>query len=246
MKELMKNTGIYKLYFTGSDNFYIGSASRSFESRLRTHLSELRRGIHHNKPLQRGYEKYGESCIVMEPLVICGTNGIIEIEEFAIRLLKPSYNASKSGATRFGVKASKEAREKMSQAARGRKLTEEHKANISKGLLKADMKISDEHREKLRMLMTGRVVSPETRDKIRKANIGKTHAEEVKRKMSITHSRPRNTKKYHFVNKDGVEVIETVYYMRKTYNLNSHVFSLISGKRKSTKGWTLKNSINEH
>lgn len=245
MIELMKNTGVYKLYYKGSSNFYIGSASQSFEKRLMVHLSELRKGSHHNTPLQRGYSKYGEESLVMEPLLICSNDACIEMEILAINMLRPSYNASNVSNTRLGVKASDELRKKLSVAKIGKTLSEEHKRNISTGV-SGKIKISEEHKEKLRLLMSGRKLSTEVRNKIRYANAGKKHSDDTKKKMSASHSCARNTNKYHFVYKDGIEVIETVYYMNKKYNLGSHVYGLISGKRKSTKGWTLKNPIHEY
>lgn len=242
MVDIMKQTGIYKLYYNGSNSFYVGSASRSFQLRLNTHLCELRKGTHHNEPLQRAYSKYGEECLVMEPLIICGVDVMIEMEEFAIRCLKPSYNASKSGATRRGVKASKETREKLSKSRKGKSLSDSHKLNISKGLLNANTTVSEEHREKLRILMSGRVVSNETRDKIRQANIGKKQSDEIKGKRAASLRRPVNLNKYCFIHEDGTEVYETLYYMKNTYNLNSHVHGLVNGKRNSTKGWSLKSN----
>lgn len=240
MKEIMKNTGIYKLYYTGSENFYIGSASRSFQSRLSVHLCELRKGTHHNQPLQRGYDKYGEDSLVMEPLIVCGRDVMLELEEFAIKLFSPSYNASKSGATRRGVKASEESRERMSKAKKGNVLGEGHKMNISKGLLAANKTVSSEHKEKLRILMTGRKLSAETKEKVRKANLGKKQSEETIEKRARAMRRPVNLNKYMFIHEDGTKLHETLYYMKITYGLDSHIHSVVSGKRNKTKGWSIK------
>jgi group I intron endonuclease len=240
MKALMKNTGIYKLYYRGSENFYIGSASKSFQLRLNTHLCELRKGTHHNQPLQRGYYKYGEESLVMEPLIICSKDVMRDLEEFAIRCMKPSYNASKSGATRRGVSASKETIEKLSRIHSGKVLSEEHKLNISKGLLAANRKVSDEHKDRLRRLMTGRVVSAETRDKIREHNKGKKQSKETVAKRAKAMRRPVNMDKYLFVHDDGTEVYETLYYMKLTYGLDNHIYSVANGNRSKTKGWSLK------
>jgi group I intron endonuclease len=242
MIELMNNTGIYKLYYKGSDKFYVGSTGRSFKQRLSTHLSELRNGYHHNTALQRGYYKYGEGNLIMEPLIICDVNGMMELEEFAIICLKPSYNASKSGVTRRGVKTSEETKKKLSLSHKGKSLTEEHKKNISKGLLSAGIRISEEHKEKLRILMSGNILSDSTRQKIRDANIGRKQSYDTITKRSNSMKRPVNLHKYIFVHNDGTEVYETLYYMKINYHLDSHVHGLVSGKRKSCKGWSIKNS----
>ncbi len=55
------NTGVYKIYFKGSDDFgYIGSSS-NLKERKKDHLRVLRKDKHHNSHLQDAYEKYGES-----------------------------------------------------------------------------------------------------------------------------------------------------------------------------------------
>ncbi len=51
--------GVYKLTFSGSDNFYIGS-SLNIEKRMRAHRSECRRQKHSNTRFQRCWNKYGE------------------------------------------------------------------------------------------------------------------------------------------------------------------------------------------
>jgi group I intron endonuclease len=240
MIDVMKNTGVYKLYYIGSDKFYVGSASQSFEKRLRVHLSELRNGKHHNRPLQMGYLKYGEGSLVMEPIVLCNPENCVEMEVLAINKLHPSYNASKVSNTRLGVKASEETRIKLSNSSKGKKLSEETKRKISESC-RGNIKITEEHKEKLRMLMSGRVVSAETREKLRNANIGKKQSAETIMKRAVSMSYERNTNKYHFIHADGGEEYATAFEMKKKYDVGTHVYAVINGKRRSVKGWSLKN-----
>ena len=54
-----KKPGIYKIVNTANGRIYIGS-TKSFIQRIRQHLKSLKDGTHHNKFLQRDYEKCGE------------------------------------------------------------------------------------------------------------------------------------------------------------------------------------------
>ncbi len=49
--------GVYKLTFSGSDNFYIGS-SLNIERRFQQHLKELKSGNHGNSRMLNCYGKY--------------------------------------------------------------------------------------------------------------------------------------------------------------------------------------------
>jgi group I intron endonuclease len=238
MIDIMKRTGVYKLYYIGSDKFYIGSAATSFIQRLRTHLSDFRSGRHHNEPLMRGYKKYGESMLVMEPIVICPPDLCIENEIACIVEMSPSYNASQVSNTRLGCKASDDTRKKISEAVKGRKLTEEHKQNISLGL-KGKKKISEEHKAKMREYMTGRKLSESTKEKVRLANLGKKQSKETKEKRSRSMSRCVNTNKYSFIHKDGRVEYETCFEMKKKYGTGAHIHAVVYGKKKSAKGWRL-------
>jgi group I intron endonuclease len=238
MIDIMKRTGVYKLYYIGSDKFYIGSASTSFNNRLSSHLSELKNGYHHNEPLQRGYAKYGKSMLVMEPIIICPPDLCIENEIACITSMNPSYNASKVSNSRLGCKASEETRKKISAAVKGKSLTEEHKKNIRESL-KGKYKMSDENKEKRRKYMTGRNVSEETRQKIRLANLGKKQSKETIEKRSKSMSYERDKTKYRFIHKDGHEEFATAFEMKKKYGLCAHIYAVIRGNRPSTKGWSL-------
>lgn len=235
----MAYTGVYRLYYKDSNKYYIGSTSQSFSKRFNTHLCELRKGNHHNQPLQRGYNKYGEDRLIMEPLIICDKELALELELIAITSLRPEYNASKTCTSRLGVKASKNTRKLMSEAKKGRKLTEEHKQKISEGVLRAGYIVSKSQKEALSKNMTNRIVSSDTRLKIREANIGKRHSEDTRTKMSISHSKPKNNTIYSFINNNGLIIEDTVYNFKNRYNLGSKIYLVVNGKRKHHRGWRL-------
>lgn len=75
-----------------------------------------------------------------------------------------------------GLKRSEEVIQRMSNAQKGRIISEEHRKNMSIAQQKrTDYKpLSDTHKEKLRIANTGRLRSDETKQKIRESHIGKT------------------------------------------------------------------------
>lgn len=56
---LRKVSGVYCLECAANGKKYIGQ-SRNLGRRLGEHLSDLRRGVHHNRVIQSDYDKYGE------------------------------------------------------------------------------------------------------------------------------------------------------------------------------------------
>lgn len=98
---------------------------------------------------------------------------------------------------------SEETRKKMSDAKKGKSLSEEHKKNISKAgigrkateetrkkMSVANSNPSPETRKKMSIANTGRKHSPETRMKISIANTGQKRSAETRKKMSIAKSNP--------------------------------------------------------
>ena len=96
-KELNKISGIYKIKFEGSDNFYIGSSHNIGRRRL-SHRSNLRISKHYNAYLSNVYNKYGEDKCFVEIMALCDKAELIEKEQFFIDTLKPKYNMAKSAA----------------------------------------------------------------------------------------------------------------------------------------------------
>ena len=70
--------------------------------------------------------------------------------------------------------------QKISVSHKGKKFSEEHRANLAK----AAANRSDEWRAKMRASKTGMVYSPETRERMRIAHTAKWHTEETKKQMS--------------------------------------------------------------
>lgn len=210
----LNNTGIYKITNIKNGKVYIGSASKSFNTRWQQHRNALKRGDHYNNHLQMSWNKYGEDSFIFEVLEICDAENCIERENYNISLynFEILYNilpqaGSTLGAKRtketkdkiskshIGKRASIEAREKMRASKLGKKLSEDHKMKISKTL--SGRKKSDEFKDKISRIKKGnkynlgRKTSNETKDKISKANKNKTRNQEVCNKLSAASSKKK-------------------------------------------------------
>jgi hypothetical protein len=60
-------SGIYKIYCKETNKYYIGQ-SVSVESRLKTHLNELKNNKHINQELQSDFNSYGEDSFIFEKI----------------------------------------------------------------------------------------------------------------------------------------------------------------------------------
>lgn len=128
------DTGIYRIT-TPSGKSYIGSAM-SFTRRWNLHRSQLRRGIHHNKALQRAYNKYGLDGLVFEKLALCLVTELIFLEQKYIDQLKPEYNCAPIAGSTLGVSLgphSPEHKRKISEARVGIRPSEEVRIKLSAG-----------------------------------------------------------------------------------------------------------------
>ena len=54
------SVGVYKMTFTGTDEFYIGSTGVSFNHRWHRHNLDLEAKRHKNRIVQNYYNKYGQ------------------------------------------------------------------------------------------------------------------------------------------------------------------------------------------
>lgn len=121
-EELRNKSGIYRIHF-GSGNFYVGS-SAYLEKRLRSHLSELRRGTHHSPALQRAFNKYGEDRMLIEVIewVEPVKEKLLEREQYWINALNcypRGYNACPTAGSPLGRKASEVTRRLQSKLHKG-------------------------------------------------------------------------------------------------------------------------------
>lgn len=173
MPPTSQRAGIYAIS-APSGNFYIGSTS-NFSRRKRQHFSALRTGKHCNQLLMNAWRKhYGR--LIFSEMIVCRIEDLVFYEQFVIDALRPKYNlAPVAGCTR-GVPWSDEKREKMMRALKGRKISEQARANMSaanKGQVP---------------WIKGRRHAPETLAKIGAAAKGRPVGTETRRKMSANAS----------------------------------------------------------
>jgi group I intron endonuclease len=114
-----KRTGVYLWKCLVSGKCYVGSASISFKDRKKSHLSDLRRGIHYNRYFQAAWNKYGEDTFEYWELEVCPPDQCIEREQYWLDLYQAAdsrygYNLSPTAGNCRGVIKSEEARAKHS------------------------------------------------------------------------------------------------------------------------------------
>lgn len=175
----MKIQAIYKITNIINDKIYVGSAI-FLQSRWRQHRSDLNLNKHGNQLLQNAWNKYGEWLFKFEILEkVWDKTKLIEREQYWIDLLKTNqretgYNLTIIARSRLGVKASKEALERMSKSKIG--LKQPRYAVIARALAitsiprseETKLKISNSHKK-------GKKISDEQRAKISNSLKGNTN-----------------------------------------------------------------------
>jgi group I intron endonuclease len=186
--------GIYKIEsIKKPDRIYIGSA-KIIHDRWAVHKYQLKGNRHHSIKLQRHYNKYGLNDLKFTVLLSCGLDDMIEKEQYFIDVYNPYFNVSQKAGSQLGRTVSAETREKIRtkllgrkiprdivdkfiatriknhlSPTKGRKLSREHKAKISEGLM--GRVVSDETRKKLSISNSGGKLSDEHKEKLRKAHL---------------------------------------------------------------------------
>lgn len=115
----MEKGGIYAIYNSQSGKIYVGQ-SKDLARREKDHFRELRKGTHHNKYLQRAYQKYGEVAFHFITLERCPVEKLDEKEKNWIAQMgtmdsRIGYNLEGGG------NAGKEVSEAVREAKRGEK-----------------------------------------------------------------------------------------------------------------------------
>lgn len=162
----MKIPGIYKIQSKiKPERCYIGSSVSLFK-RWKEHINELTKRKHPNKKLQFHFNKYGIADLEFSMVIGCDEVDLLKVEQYFIDAYNPWFNNSPTAGNNYGVRASKETKEKLRESHKGYKWSEESKKRLS--ATNKGKKKPDGFSEKLRL-----------------ANIGKRHSEETKRKISL-------------------------------------------------------------
>jgi len=126
-------TGIYCIENLVNGKKYIGKAS-DIKKRFSGHLNSLEKNTHPNIHLQGSWKIHGKNSFVFYEIEICKKEELSEKEIYYISLFdtyNKGYNMTRGGDGSFGLYPTKEAREKMSKAGRGRRKSEETKTKMS-------------------------------------------------------------------------------------------------------------------
>lgn len=203
----IRQAGIYQITNTTNGYRYIGS-SVNIWTRWKTHVSQLRLNKHHNSHLQRAWNKYGEECFALKPLMLCEKYELARYEQAYLDIYKPEYNKTVDvTAPMRGMKFTDEHKAKIGSAnignrsRRGQKCTEEHRRKISEAHV--GVKLSEEHCKNIGLSKQGNTfrrgakLSDETREKLRLSHLGHVHSEETKAKMSASQkANPNNSGRF--------------------------------------------------
>lgn len=129
--------GIYMLAWPdGNEYFYFGQ-SQNLWNRRGQHFRHLKNGTHDNIKLQNVFNKYGLPEFIFVDL--CEISDLNEKEQSLLDTFicfPGCCNISKSNANNRGSKQSEDTKKLLSQLMTGRKLSAEHKENITSGLLR--------------------------------------------------------------------------------------------------------------
>lgn len=124
-------SGVYRLR-VGPWSYY-GQAADLIR-RSRSHLRDLRGNRHHNQILQRAFSKHGEDSFSFDVLCECEPGLLDEVEIAWIgigRMCGRCANMNDGGGTQRGAVLSRETKEKIARALRGRKLSKRRRAMSS-------------------------------------------------------------------------------------------------------------------
>ena len=217
--EGMPMMGIYEIcnLHDGKATAYVGS-SNDIEARWSYHKSALRHGTHHNRHLQRAWDKYGEDAFewgIIEEVV--SEDVLLEREQcWLARYLE-------NPATCYNIAA---------VAEKPPSWTGKHHAEEAKE------KIGRAHRGELHP-MWGRTHTTETKRKMSKARKGKPKSEAHKEEIGAANAGAYSA----FVHRETGEMISAgtnLSQLCRGRGLNhGHMWAIVYGKRKSHKGWVL-------
>lgn len=124
-------TGIYSIQNMATGELYVGSAAKGFSKRWVNHRCRLKRGEHHSRALQSGWNFYGPHSFLYTIIEDCVPEMCAAREQFWITFFNPEYNVLKLVGSRRGLRHSEETRLKMSISRRKWKHSEASKAKMS-------------------------------------------------------------------------------------------------------------------
>lgn len=111
----MLDTGVYIIVCKANGKKYIGSTSKSFKARWKTHINQLKSHTHHSYLLQRCYNKYGIENFDFNVLETCGKEDCFKKEQYYFDTLNPELNICKFAGSIYGRKSTAKTKKKLSR-----------------------------------------------------------------------------------------------------------------------------------
>lgn len=132
---MRKIHGVYKITsLLYPDRFYIGS-SCDVKGRWSKHKTQLRKGNHVSRYMQRHFNKHGEadmSFSIIEEVTPANTLFLLEREQYYLDLLHPVFNTCKTASVTTGVKMSEAHRRQISKRLKGVPFTRDHRERLGR------------------------------------------------------------------------------------------------------------------
>lgn len=201
--------GIYIIENRVDGKFYIGSAV-DLVRRERIHRRHLRRGAHHNRPMQMAWVRDGEGAFAFRTLLICAREHLLMYEQLALDTWQApiaGYNLHPVAGSFLGYKrgrfsvehraALRAAWERTRTERTGAKRTAEQKANMraaqkrlrDAGFKNSPIEFTDAVRAKISASLTGKRLSPESIAKMAASKRGRVAPPEERAKLSAAQTR---------------------------------------------------------
>lgn len=221
-----KLSGIYEIVNTVNGKRYVGSAA-SIKRRWQDHVSYLKRGAHHNVPLQRAWDRYGDTAFEFRVIETCEAPDLLMREQVHIDELAPEYNVCKKAGSSAGIKHSDEARANMSAAQKFRFSKPEARAALLEIVRRPENRARSSAVHKGNAYSKGKPRPKHVREKISAALAGTKHHQ-------------TDWAVYSIQNSDGAVLSGIQIDLRKKTGLSGpELCGLIKGNRRSAKGWRL-------
>jgi group I intron endonuclease len=124
---LLNIPGVYKITCKGNNECYVGS-TMWIKKRINEHLWRLRSKKHKNY-IQNSYDKYGEEtfefCVLLYLEDATCKEELFSHEQYYIDTLDPKFNTCKIAGSTLGMKLSQDVKDRISNAHKGKKLSNE-------------------------------------------------------------------------------------------------------------------------
>lgn len=230
-KQFLNKSGVYIIKNIINGKFYIGS-SKNIGYRFTAHLNLLNKQIHSNIHLQRSFNKHSIENFVINALIYCPENELLDWEQFFIDQLKPEFNISLSSLSPMkGRKHSEATMEKLNGREpwnRGIPRTEEEKKLMSirrkeewtKKTPEEKQAYSEAHSKNPSMYWLGKKLPPEALEKIR------AHAKIISHKIKCIETNQIFNSQLQASKKLGIK--------------QGHISEQLNGKRANVKGYTFE------